>query len=263
MQPLTRLPWGATIAIVLVGACGPKPKPDEAGGRASAPEVIVVETYSAGSGGSSSAIDPAPFGGRSSVATPETGGTACVPPASYLLHFNPASQQSTLLCWAGISQMIAGFFGVPFSQCGELQRRNPAACGRNPSASCCTTCVGCQDSVHTEEGVCNYNSWPNFEALGLTWQSTGDGEALPLEKLKQEIACHKRPVAFTWRLGAPTAGHIMIAYGYDGSDISIADPLQPCVGSTRVIPFHNFVHGNNPGTTTHWVDFYGFERSSQ
>jgi hypothetical protein len=263
MQPLTRLPWGATIAIVLVGACDPKPKPHDVGGSAGAPEVIVVETYSAGSGGSSSAIDPAPFGGRASVATPDPGGPSCVPPASYLLHLHPASQQSSALCWAGITQMIAGFFGMPFSQCAELQRRNPPTCGQNPSVSCCTSCVGCQDSIHTPEGPCNYGSWPDFKALGLKWLSTGDGEALSLETLKQEIGCHKRPVAFTWRLGSPNAGHIMIAYGYDGSDISIADPLRPCVGSTGVIPFHIFQNGNNPGTTEHWIDFYGFERSPQ
>jgi hypothetical protein len=266
MQPLTRLPWGATIAILLVSACERDKVGKEADGSAGASDRIVVVTHSAGAGGASSAIDPAPLGGMSSVATTGTGGD-CVPPASYLLQFNPASQQSTLLCWAGVAQMVATFFGVPFpSQCAELQRRNPADCGRNPSASCCTNCVGCQDSVQTQVGVCNYTSWPDFAALGLKSFSTEDGVALPLDVLKREIACHKRPVAFTWRVGAPNAGHIMIAYGYNGSDISIANPLEPCVGSTAVITYEVFQKGDTPGepgesgTTSHWRDYYGFER---
>ncbi len=191
----------------------------------------------AGSGGMT--FSGAPAGG--------SGGGTCVPAAWDSLSIAVFPQQSSQLCWAGVTQMIAAFFGVNVpSQCQLLGTE-------------CPTCVGCPESAVAAEGPCNHGGWPAFSVIGLEAKRT-EGTALALDDLKREISCFRRPVAFTWHLGSPFVGHIMLAFGYDGDVISIADPLNECEGSTRDIPYETYVEGHVPGTTTHWDDFYGIEK---
>jgi len=114
--------------------------------------------------------------------------------------------------------------------------------------------------MEVPEGPCNNGGWPPFEAIGLKAKRTTN-EAIPLETLKSEIACHNRPVAFTWNFGGGS-GHIMVAFGYDGENIHVANPAPPCAGrSEKIIPYEFYRDGEDGegAGVNHWDDFYGFE----
>jgi hypothetical protein len=174
----------------------------------------------------------------------ETPPAVCKPEREVVLDLQLVGQDSSMLCWAGVTQSIAKWFARDATQCEQVQARNPEC-----------PCASCPTSMALADGPCNRGGWPNFDRIGLRADRLV-GKALPLDQLKQEISCKKRPVAFTWRTG-PTSGHIMVAHGYVGDLIWVADPWPMCTGMTRLIDYETYDHGEEPGTTSHWDDFYG------
>jgi hypothetical protein len=99
----------------------------------------------------------------------------------------------------------------------------------------------------------NPTGWPDFSLAGL--QRRFVLRSLTLAELQREISCFRRPVAFSWNVGG-AAGHIMVAYGYDGETISIVNPLPMCSGETADIPYSTYVEGDVKGVTSHIGDFF-------
>jgi hypothetical protein len=171
----------------------------------------------------------------------------CDPPESKLLDLELFPQESSMLCWAGVTEMLATYFDKNASQCDQVQSRDPGC-----------QCVGCQASAAAPPGPCNTGGWPDFCRIGSARQLKD--KALDLLHLKREIACGERPVVFSWKTGE-TSAHIMIAYGYQGDWIEVADPWPACTGARRVIDYETYVTGGDPERTSHWHDFYGISPS--
>jgi hypothetical protein len=148
-----------------------------------------------------------------------------------------------MLCWAATGQMIAESMGKVVTQCEQVRWRHGAC-----------SCLTCPSAASAAVDDCNNGGWPDFDRFDVHAERTV-GRALPLDMLKDELACKHRPVAFSWHTGEGT-GHIMVANGYVHDFIEILDPWGPCTGDSRAISYEEYVNGNNLDSS-HWDDFYG------
>jgi hypothetical protein len=192
------------------------------------------------------------FSGRTNVGTtapdPIRPAGNCEPKSSDELAVPLIGQQSSLLCWAGVTEMIARWFELEAPQCDQVLRLS----------NTCDPCLDCEDSTGAPYGPCNFNRWPDFQGAGLEATEGEFGFALPLDDLKKEISCHRRPVAFAWQTAG--TGHIMVAYGYQGENIMVADPRPMCHGALSVISYSQYVKGPAPHLgSSHWRDYWGIQ----
>jgi hypothetical protein len=111
-----------------------------------------------------------------SVAAPKVPCDGGVPPPSHKLDISVIGQQSSLLCWAAVTEMVASHFNKApkGGQCKQLNRRN-ASCG-DPNQNVPTTqqCVGCMESKNTPFGPCNSGGFPDFAGIDLQANRTHD-----------------------------------------------------------------------------------------
>jgi hypothetical protein len=220
------------------------------GGVAFACVYTRVTIHPGGSGSVGEGLGGAVGGAPLSGSAGSSGQPSCVPgPSAHVMTPDAKiPQQSDVLCWAASAEMVAHTFQMRNDQCDQLREY--------PSSSC-TACSGCMGSSSVPYGACNHGGWPHFERVHIHAEKTTD-KALSLDELKREIACNRHPVAFTWHTG-PFSGHMMVAYGYDGDLIDVANPLEVCVGDTFTIDWDTYNHGDNPDSS-HWDDFYGFRK---
>jgi len=148
--------------------------------------------------------------------------------------------------------MVASSFGIQTDQCALIEARTPGcACATCPAPTLPATS---DEAPPPDRG--NTGIWPDFASAGLTGYRRR-GAPLTLAELKHELGCRQRPVAFNCKT-TPGSGHIMVAYGYTGDQIEIADPWAPCAGMKRTITYDTYVNGPTAGSSQHWDDFYGF-----
>lgn len=166
-------------------------------------------------------------------------GAACTLPQSGSLGTKLIAQETSQWCWAASGQMIMGFLNHDVSQC--LQANNEF--GRS---DCC---------FDDPPAGCIQGGWPEFEKYNFTYDRTHEAY-LTLDQLREQIACRKTPVAFSWHWLDGT-GHMKVIYGYDSSGgvntVQVNDPLPEKQGHREVITYEEYIAGSDH---THWDDFY-------
>jgi len=164
---------------------------------------------------------------------------ACTPPAagSQLVTLRP--QETDQWCWAASGKMVMEFLGAPVDQCRQANERFGLT-------NCCNNPV---------PWACVRPGWPEFDKYGFTSQKTSS-EPLAWNAIRMQIACKKRPFAFSWKW-VGNGGHMMVVIGYAtvaGSNyVTIYDPLPVNVGDQRIISYDAYSSGSG---YTHWDDYY-------
>jgi hypothetical protein len=168
-------------------------------------------------------------------------GPGCSLPQFGSLDTKLIPQETGQWCWAASGQMIMGFLNHDVSQC--LQANNEF--GRS---DCC---------VDKTPEDCVQGGWPEFTKYDFNHDRTSD-QALTWDQLREQIACRKTPVAFSWHWTDGT-GHMKVIYGYDSrvgvNNLLVNDPLpaKPGLGERQTMTYEEYVSGSDH---THWDDFY-------
>jgi hypothetical protein len=164
---------------------------------------------------------------------------SCTPPASSSLTVTLHPQETRMWCWAASCQMIMDFFGHDLNQCTQANNRF----GRT---DCCNSPV---------PAACVTGGWPEFEKYSFTFKTTSDAP-LTWEQITQQIACQKKPFAFSWHWSG-SGGHMMVVIGYStvaGTNyVTVNDPWAPNVGDVSIKTYTAYVSGSG---YTHWNDYY-------
>jgi Papain-like cysteine protease AvrRpt2 len=167
----------------------------------------------------------------------------CPLPDSATLAVGLNSQELNNWCWAASGQMVMKSLGQDVSQCSQANDEFQLT-------SCCPSAVAGDD--------CDQSGWPEFAKHQIRFQRTS-GTPLSFVELQKQIACRKRPVAFSWRwVGG--GGHMMVAIGYaviDGTRyVEVNDPWKPNRGSHYFITYEEY--SDAPNNHKHWDDFFEF-----
>jgi Peptidase_C39 like family len=173
----------------------------------------------------------------------------CDPPVRLSLQVPLHPQETSKWCWAASGQMVMHYLGHNVSQCEQANKQpNP------PRTNC--PCDQCKTPV--DDPPCVEGGWPEFEKYGFSREKTFN-EPLTWDQLRDEIACGKRPFAFSWHW-AKGGGHVMVVRGYKSvagtNYVRILDPLgaEPCKGDGRFILYDHY--DAVPGDHTHWDDYH-------
>src|SRR5579864_8930494 len=182
---------------------------------------------------------------------------SCEPPAELMLPVKLIPQDVTNWCWAASGEMAMQFLGNDVRQCDQANLEFDST-----KKSCC---------IDEDSATCNAGSWPRFARYHFSFSRTCR-EAISWSDLKDQIACKKAPVVFSWIWGrqdsqpvndiacerAGRKGHMMVARGFAETDgqrlIYVLDPWEPKIGATKTITYEEFA-----GTSDdhhHWNDFY-------
>lgn len=166
-------------------------------------------------------------------------GAGCTPPVAVTLDTKLIPQETDQWCWAASGQMIMSFLNHDVRQC--LQANNEF--GRS---DCC---------LDPPPAECIQGGWPEFAKYDFTDDRTSDSY-LTWDQLREQIACRKTPVAFSWHW-IDGGGHMKVIYGYaveNGvNSLWVNDPWEPHIGAKQIITYEEYIAGS---THTHWDDFY-------
>ena len=172
-------------------------------------------------------------------------GAQCQLPETSMLDTPLKPQETDQWCWAASGQMIMAFHNHDVSQC--LQANNEFQ--RN---DCC---------VDSKPSACVRGGWPEFAKYDFDSERLF-GTHLNWDQLREQIACKKTPVAFSWRwlIGG---GHMMVVRGYTTSQgvktLFINNPWPPLpegAGEQQIISYDEYIAGTDH---THWDDFYNIK----
>lgn len=155
-------------------------------------------------------------------------------------------QETSMWCWAAVTQMIAQNEGLSVTQCDLANHRfgKTNCCDFNaPGISCPKT------------DDCRTPGWLELDFAGVKFSTSDSG--LSLAELRKSIYCSKDVLGYAY--GTPgVVGHVVIVKGYvniAGTDyVVLNDPWSPCVGSERVITYDEYTDPS--GSPTHWKTWY-------
>jgi|SRR5947209_2141568 len=176
---------------------------------------------------------------------------ACKSPPSYNLDVPLHSQLTKMWCWAASGEMCMHYFGRDVSQVVQANDYfGHRDCGKSPTPPACIN-----------------GGWPQFPRYGFSAKSTKNDQALPWPTINDQIACKKKPIAFSWHW-AGGGGHMMVITGYltvptgrgtaPQRFVTVYDPLPVRRGAVQSLPYEFYREA--AGHHTHWKDFYEISR---
>ena len=169
---------------------------------------------------------------------------ACEPPVASTLDVTLRAQGTSMWCWAASGQMIMEFLGHGVDQPTQANNRlGRTDCANSPTPAGCVQ-----------------GGWPEFDRYGFSFDTTSDAP-LSWSDLQRQIACSKKPFAFSWHWSGG-GGHMLVAIGYvtiSGVNyVVVNDPWPPpsagvTGGDQTVMTYDAYVSGSG---YTHWDDYY-------
>jgi hypothetical protein len=188
------------------------------------------------------------------------GGLSCDAPDVAHLSLSLAGQETGQWCWAASGQMTMNFVhpASAVQQCQEVNREFPHLQSLAPPINCCSASL-------PRPGLCWLRGWPQYCEHGFKASRTSN-RALAWNEIREQIACRKTPIAFSWHIGG--GGHMMVAVGYKISrgklKVEVVDPKNGDYNAktmsygppgTTFITYNQYVGGKSLNYD-HWDDFY-------
>jgi hypothetical protein len=166
------------------------------------------------------------------VASPTTGNARKVLPVIRV------AQQTSVWCWVATSEMVLNYYDRPTGQCVMLSNWYRANCCWNPGL--------CQSGGTLEQIRTNLRYFGGLQASIAA-------RPLTLAEIKAEID-GGRPIIIAY--SNFQAGHVVVIFGYSGSNLHIYDPLYynpDRADQAFVVPYgQSFSYGGSQ-TWTHSI----------
>ncbi len=169
----------------------------------------------------------------------------CVKPPIKILPVPITGQHTDMWCWAASGEMTMNYQGATVTQCDEANKRFGMT-------NCCNT---------PTPVACANGGWPEYFKYGFSSVNTSSAP-LSWNQLRDEIACKKRPYAFSWKWTPCgfNGGHMMVVSGYatilgiNFVRVNNPWPWDPTGGGAQYFTtYSDYVAGSDH---CHWDDYY-------